>query len=145
MSNVLALDMVEDETDLHRILSAITKPSKWAPARTWCMQCQSALGTFARAMHCRHCSRLICGSCASCCLPPHYFPKSFKVQEPSWVCCLCEKILLGRKDDNSHGTPPTATSYGDDVRGSSYGDEVEPLSSYEAVTSSEGEGELFSC
>lgn len=112
-SEILALDMVQDSSTLYRILAAISTPHAWAPARSWCMHCQSALGTFSRAMHCRHCSRLICGSCAIACLPPEYFPKSFDIHEASWVCVLCEKILIARRDENSNSTHPTS-SYGDD-------------------------------
>lgn len=135
-TDVLALDMVEDEHDLYRLLAAISKPSKWAPTRTWCMHCKSVLGSYARAMHCRHCSRLVCGSCASSCLPSDYFPKSFGVKEPSWVCSVCEKILMARQEDTSNGTPPTTSSFGDDAPLSSLG--VRPSASYtfEAATTS---------
>jgi len=141
-SDVLALDMVEDEHDLYRILSAITKPSKWAPTRSWCMQCKSVLGSYARAMHCRHCSRLVCGSCASSCLPTDYFPKSFGVKEPSWVCSLCEKILMARQEDTSNGTPPTASSYeyGDDGPVTSYGAVRSASYVYESAVSSSYDG-----
>jgi len=163
-SEVLALDMVEDERNLNRILSAITKPSKWAPARSWCMQCKSRLGSFARALHCRHCSRLICSGCASSCLPTDYFPKAFDVKEPSWVCGLCEKILLTRKDDGSNGTPVTAASFGTDVPVPSFGEdgggrepspsggsEAEPSASfvYDTATTSyldtDEDPDLFAC
>jgi hypothetical protein len=36
------------------------------------------------------------------------------VKEPSWVCGVCEKVLVARKEETSNATPPTATSYGDD-------------------------------
>lgn len=123
-SDVLALDMLEDEEDQIRVLSAITKPLKWAPTRSWCMSCKSVLGTFARAMHCRHCSRLICGVCSSSCLPAVYFPKSFDVKEPTWVCGVCEKILTGRREDASQGTPPTALSFGDEIPFQSSGEDL---------------------
>lgn len=113
-SEVLALDMIGNENDLYRLVSAITKPSTWAPPREWCMGCKSSLGSFARAIHCHHCRRLLCRSCASTCLPSHYFPKEFGVREPSWVCRVCEKFLVARKEESSNATPPTATSYGDD-------------------------------
>jgi hypothetical protein len=114
-SEVLALDMVENRRDLFRIISAITKPSAWAPPRSFCMGCKSLLGSFARAIHCHLCRRLLCRSCACTCLPSHYFPKQFGVKEPSWVCEVCEKVLVARKEDTSNATPPTATSYADDV------------------------------
>lgn len=114
-SEVLALDMVENENDLLRLVSAITKPSGWAPPRAWCMGCKSSLSSFARAVHCHFCRRLLCRACAITCLPSHYFPKAFGVREPSWVCRVCEKVLVARKEETSNGTPPTATSYGDDV------------------------------
>ena len=114
-SEILALDMLSDEHSLHRILSAINRPQKRAPTRSWCMSCRGVLGTYSRALHCRHCSRLICGKCSSSCLPVEYFPKSFEVNEPSWACSVCEKILTARKEDTSMstGTYP-ASSYGDD-------------------------------
>ena len=112
-SEVLALDMVEDENDLRRILTAVSRQQKWAPTRSWCMHCKSVLGTYARALHCRHCSRLICGNCARSCMPPEDFPKSMEVKEPSWVCLVCEKILTARREETSSGTHPTS-SYGDD-------------------------------
>ncbi len=111
---VLALDMLQEDHSLHRILSAINRPLKWAPTRSWCMHCKGVLGTHTRALHCRHCSRLVCGDCSTCCLPSEYFPKSFGVNEPSWVCSSCENILRGRKEDLSNETQPASSSYGDD-------------------------------
>ena len=113
-TEVLALDMVENQSELFRMVSAITKPSSWAPARAWCMGCKSLLGSYARAIHCHFCRRLLCRACASTCLPSHYFPKQFGVKEPSWVCGVCEKVLVARKEETSNATPPTAASYGDD-------------------------------
>lgn len=129
-SEVLALDMVESHDDLFRIISAITSPSTWAPPRSWCMNCRSTLGSFARALHCHHCRRLLCKACATTCLPSYYFPKDFGVQEPSWVCGICEKVLVGRKEETSNGTPPTAYSYGDDFPNASTHDEDGPVPSF---------------
>ena len=109
-SEVLPLDMVQDENTLYRILAAINHPPKWAPARTWCMHCKTSLGSFARGMNCRHCGRHICGACSRCTLAPDYFPKNFEIYEASWVCLLCEKILVARKEDNSSGTQPISSS-----------------------------------
>jgi len=109
-SEVLALDMVADEHALHRILAAINKPQKWAPKRSCCMHCHTVLGSFARALHCRHCGRLVCGACSPRSLAAEFFPKSFEIYESSWVCVVCEKILVGRKEDNSSATQPTVTS-----------------------------------
>lgn len=111
--NVLALDMVDDSDSLYRIISAINHSQKWAPARSWCMNCEAVLGTFTRALHCRNCSRLICEKCSSSCLPAEDFPKSFHVTEASWVCGICEKILLSRKEEVSQTTQPTS-SYGEE-------------------------------
>jgi len=113
-SEVLALDMVEHPESLRRILSAITDPQKWAPARAWCMNCKVSVGQNDRAAHCRHCSRFICGICSSSCLPPEYFPKSFGISEPAWVCVVCEKILLARKEEASN--PALPSSDADDER-----------------------------
>jgi hypothetical protein len=110
--DILALDMVGDERALYRILSAINRPLKLAPTRPWCMHCKKALGAIARGVHCRHCSRLVCGACAAC-LPAEYFPKIFDVLEPSWACSVCERILAGRREDMSNTTNP-ASSYGDE-------------------------------
>lgn len=98
-SSVLALDMVKDESSLVNILSAITQPQKWAPTRTWCMECKMTLGTFARALHCRHCGRFVCGDCCPRTLSSDYFPPDFEVDENSaWICVPCDKILVGRKE-----------------------------------------------
>jgi hypothetical protein len=115
-SDVLALDMVQDDHSLHRILAAITGPPKCAPARTWCMHCRSPLGSFARALHCRHCGRHICSACSRCTLTPDLFPKSFEIYEASWVCIVCEKILVARKEDNSSSTNPISSLDDDDER-----------------------------
>ncbi|CAB9516200.1 Unconventional myosin [Seminavis robusta] len=99
-SGVLALDMVKKDSQCSRILAAISVPQKWAPSRSWCMQCKCNLGTFARALHCRHCGRFICGDCTSSgTLGPEYFPVSFETADisPLYVCTLCEKILMARK------------------------------------------------
>jgi myosin-5 len=109
-SEVLALDMVSDEHNLHRILAAINRPQKMAPARSWCMHCKSTLGSFARALHCRHCGRLVCGACAPRAMAAEFFPKSFEIYEASWVCVVCEKVLVSRKEDNSSMTQPTTSS-----------------------------------
>jgi hypothetical protein len=112
-SEILALDMVEEESSLHRILSAVTRPVKWAPSRSWCMHCKNVLGTYSRALHCGNCSRLVCGNCAPSCLPAEDFPKSFEATQASWVCTVCEKILAARREDMSSGTQPLS-SYEDD-------------------------------
>jgi len=97
-SNVLAMDMVKNERHLSRILSAVTAPQKWAPSRSWCMHCNTTLGTFARALHCRHCGRFVCGDCSSRALSPDFFPADFEIDKSAWVCLLCEKILVSRKE-----------------------------------------------
>jgi hypothetical protein len=116
-TDVLALDMVSDEHSIHRILAAITRPPKWAPTRPWCMQCKSILGSYSRAMHCGHCGRHLCGGCIQRTLPPDYFPKSFEMYEPAWVCHVCEKILVSRKEDflsNSSGSTHPVSSIADE-------------------------------
>jgi ankyrin repeat protein len=112
-SRVVALDMVDDSIDTFRILSAIVMPHKLAPARSWCMNCKIILGRSSRCLHCRHCSRLICDACTHSCLSSEYFPKSFKVTSPSWVCVVCERILTSQKEVLSNVTHPIS-SYGDD-------------------------------
>ncbi|KAL7574803.1 hypothetical protein ACA910_010647 [Epithemia clementina (nom. ined.)] len=107
-SEVLALDMVEEDEALQQILSSINAPHKWAPVRTWCMHCKVTIGENSRATHCRHCSRFVCGLCTSSCLPPEYFPKTFGIHEPAWVCIACEKILVARKDNLSSSTLSTS-------------------------------------
>ena len=109
-SDILALDMVSDENNLHRILAAINRPQKMAPARSWCMHCKASLGSFARALHCRFCGRHVCGACASRAMTAEFFPKSFEIYEASWVCVVCEKVLVTRKEDNSSMTQPTTSS-----------------------------------
>jgi ankyrin repeat protein len=112
-TELLAIDMVSDNHDLHRILAAISKPQKWAPNRPWCMHCKEMLGSFARAMHCRHCGRFVCGGCLVRALPPTYFPKSFEIYEQAWVCVVCEEILVSRRqgggDDDASVTQPTTS------------------------------------
>lgn len=118
-SSVLALDMVKKDHHLKRILGAISVQQKWAPSRKWCMQCKVTLGTFARALHCGHCGRFVCGDCAPRSLPGDYFPRDFVFDESAWVCLLCEKILIARRefgcstparhrDDNSSIHPPSS-------------------------------------
>ena len=119
-SSVLALDMVKHERQLVRILSAITAPQKWAPSRSWCMQCKISLGTFARALHCRHCARFVCGDCAPRTLSADFFPSpEFLEADESegWVCLPCEKILVSRKEFGCH--PCSARSSLHDDRSSS--------------------------
>jgi hypothetical protein len=113
-SEVLALDMVQDDKEMKMILAVVNLPQIPAPARSWCMQCKSRLGgSHTRALHCGGCGRLVCGECAPSCLPAHEFPKSFEYNTPMFVCTVCEKILASRKEDTSSGTQPTS-SYGDD-------------------------------
>ena len=107
-SEVLPLDMVEDENTLYRILAAINHPPKWAPARTWCMNCKTSLGS-PRGINCRHCGRHVCGACCRTTLAPEFFPKNFEIYEASWACVVCERILVGRKEDNSSGTQPISS------------------------------------
>jgi ankyrin repeat protein len=115
-SDILALDMISDENSIHRILAAVVRPPKWAPTRPWCMQCKSLLGSNSRAIHCRHCGRHLCGGCIRRTLIPDFFPKSFEIHEPSWVCLVCDKILVSRKEDrtNSSGTTIPVASVVDD-------------------------------
>ncbi|KAI2506407.1 myosin-kinesin ATPase superfamily-like protein [Fragilaria crotonensis] len=108
-TDVLALDMVSDENSLHRLLAAISRPQKWAPNRPWCMHCKTMLGSFARSLHCRHCGRLVCGACSQQSLTPDYFPKSFEIYENSWVCIVCEQILISRKDGEVEIHPSTSS------------------------------------
>ena len=116
---MLALDMVKKDHHLRRILGAISVPQHWAPSRKWCMQCKVTLGTFARALHCGHCGRFVCGDCAPRSLSADYFPSEFEIEEPAWVCLVCDKILVARKefgcttpsrnrDDNSSIHPPSS-------------------------------------
>jgi hypothetical protein len=97
-SEVLALDMVSDENELHRILAAIQKPQKLAPPRPWCMHCKCKLGSFAKSLHCKFCGRLVCDSCAPRQMGPDFFPKVFEIDEPACLCRVCEKILVSRNE-----------------------------------------------
>lgn len=106
-SDVLPLDMVQDDHNLHRILAAITRPPKRAPPRPFCMHCRSSIGS--HAMHCRHCGRHTCSACCRCTLTPDYFPKSFEIFEASWVCIVCENILVARREDSSSSTNPMSS------------------------------------
>lgn len=109
-SEVLALDMVQDdEHSLHRILAAITRKPKWAPSRNSCMHCKLVLGSFAKSRHCRHCGRSVCGNCSHRSLGAELFPKSFGIQESSWVCIVCENILMSRQEENGSETQPNSS------------------------------------
>ena len=103
-SDVLALDMVSEETSIHRLLAAINGPPKWAPSRPWCMQCKSPQGSSERAFNCQHCGRHVCDSCTRRVLSPDFFPKPFDICEASWVCLVCEDILVSRKEDFSNSS-----------------------------------------
>ena len=111
-SEVLALDMVEQPEVLQRIISSINQPQKWAPVRYWCMCCKNDMHRNTSASHCRHCSRYVCETCSSSCLPPEYFPKTFNITEPSWVCVTCEHILVARKEAGSNATSPSSAGSG---------------------------------
>jgi len=112
-SSVLALDMVSEETSIHRLLAAINGPPKWAPNRPWCMQCKSREMPSDRPLHCQHCGRHICSNCTKRALSPDFFPKSFNIYEASWVCFVCEDILVSRKEEfsNSTGVTNPASSF----------------------------------
>lgn len=60
------------------------------------------------------------------------------MNEPSWVCIICERILTGRKDEISNGTPVTADSFGTDLPLSSYADDVNAESFNVSTASSYG-------
>jgi hypothetical protein len=137
---VLALDMIVQESDLYRIISAITMPSTMvAPIRTYCMNCKGMTGTTTTTttrhhpslpkltmIHCRHCSRSVCTNCCKVRLPVDYFGKNFRIDPLRngmtapplplllWPCCvICEKILTSRREMMSQSTQPTTTtSYG---------------------------------
>lgn len=106
-ASVYALDMVSEETSIHRLLAAITGPPKWATNRPWCMQCKSPQRFSNGLLHCQHCGRHICTNCTRRILPPDFFPKSFDVYEDSSVCLICEDILVARKEDFSNSTSAT--------------------------------------
>jgi len=105
--SVLTLDMVLEEIAIHRLIAAITGPPKFAPMRPWCMQCKSPQNSSEKSIHCQHCGRHVCASCTRRALPPDFFPKSFDVCEASWVCLICEDILVSRKEDFSNSTSTT--------------------------------------
>lgn len=92
--------MVRDEYSIRRLLSAISKPQLWAQGRLACMSCVSLFGAFKRQHHCRHCGRLICGSCSTGVLDITYFPPLFAMETGSAslrVCAVCEDILTSRR------------------------------------------------
>mmetsp|Transcript_44895 Transcript_44895/g.50355 ORF Transcript_44895/g.50355 Transcript_44895/m.50355 type:complete len:1721 (-) Transcript_44895:74-5236(-) len=123
-SDVLALDMVSEETSIYRLLAAIKRQPKFAPSRPWCMQCKSSLSSSEKVCHCRHCGRHVCGVCTSRILSPDFFPKSFEVSEASWVCIVCENILVSRKEEDlSNNTSITypALSFADEDEFSALG------------------------
>jgi len=103
---LLALDMVVDGHSVHRILASISHPMQWAPThlRPWCMNCNTLNDPNATAttmIHCRHCGRHVCGSCARTKLTPDFFPESFEIYDPSWVCLVCERILVTRQEEKN--------------------------------------------
>lgn len=111
---VLALDMVENQVDLDRILSAVSRQQQHAPARRCCMECKAALRSFSRTVHCGHCARLLCKKCASSCRREDFFPKYCKVTEPSWACSACERILISQKEGMSIAATHPTSSYGEE-------------------------------
>jgi hypothetical protein len=106
-TDILALDMVSEETSMYRLLAAISRQPQLAPSRPWCMQCKSPLRSSERVCHCRHCGRHVCGGCTSRTLTPDFFPKYFIISEASWVCIVCENILVSRKENLSNSTSIT--------------------------------------
>ena len=131
---VLAFDMIVKESDLYRIIGAITMPPTMvAPIRSYCMHCKVSPSVLpsvatkslsnptvaaAKMTHCRHCCRSVCTNCCRVRLPSDYFGKNFRNVStfgsgppPLWPCCVvCEKILVARKEITSHGTQPTTTT-----------------------------------
>lgn len=107
LRDTLALDMVSEERALYRILSAIREPQIWAPSRPSCMQCKLSFSTFVRQHHCRHCGRVICGSCSSYSqADSHDFVKKSAdtARVSTRICIICEVILEDRKNDESFVT-----------------------------------------
>jgi hypothetical protein len=85
--------MVEKESDLYRIVSAITTPqTTLAPTRTYCMNCKSLFRTTPMtqklfsssnkmlkkqsSVATASCSRSVCNNCCKVRLPTNYFLKS---------------------------------------------------------------------
>ena len=107
--DVLPLDMLEDIPSLHKVLSGISTPQTSASRRARCMHCKEKFGLLGRHHNCTHCGRSVCAKCNAGTLDKSYFPAltnnggngMFK------VCCLCEPILLSRK--NKRNVPMTIT------------------------------------
>lgn len=104
-AGVLACDMIVKESDLLRIIGAISSPLKvLAPIRTYCMNCKvstqrpsatsmtklmpSSLvtksmpihqnSTTTKLIHCQHCSRSVCTNCCKVSIPMDAFGKNPK-------------------------------------------------------------------
>ena len=105
--SVVALDMLSDETSIHRLLAAISGPPKWAPIRPWCMQSKTPCGPPDKLFHCHHCGRHVCAHYTRGGLGPEFFPKSFNILDVALVCTVCEDILVSRKEDLSNSTGVT--------------------------------------
>lgn len=106
-TDVLALDMVSEETSLYRLLAAINRQPLLAPHRPWCMQCESPLHNPKQIFHCQHCGRHICKICTNRSLLPDFFPKFFDVNDSSMVCIVCNNILVSRREELSSITITT--------------------------------------
>ena len=111
--SVVALDMLSDETSIHRLLAAISGPPKWAPIRPWCMQSKTPSGPSDKLFHCHHCGRHVSAHYTRGGLGPEFFPKSFNITDVALVCTVCEDILVSRKEDlsNSTGVTNPASSF----------------------------------
>ena len=114
--DVLPLDMVLDDHSLHRILASISKRQDHIASKGRCMQCKTSLRTFSRCQNCFHCGRHCCPSCCQRRLGHEFFPKFCEVAKASWVCIVCEKILIVRKEDETLDDTQPTTSYGDEER-----------------------------
>ena len=96
LPDVLCTDMITNQGDLRRVLSAISIKQTTPPARPTCMRCLNAFGPFGKKYCCGHCSSLVCRRCSSANLDASELPAFCRNTDTKMTCNLCEDIILSR-------------------------------------------------
>jgi len=89
-------DMITNQGDLRRILSAISTKQILPPVRPACMRCLNSFGAFGKKYYCGHCSSLVCRSCSTANLDASELPAFCRNTDSMMTCNLCEDIILSR-------------------------------------------------
>ena len=96
LPDVFCTDMITNQGDLRRILSAISTKQLSPSVRPTCMRCMNSFGSFGKKYYCGHCSSLVCRSCSSANLDASELPAFCRNTDSMMTCNLCEDILLSR-------------------------------------------------